>query len=238
MGWAFAVATILLAAPFFTLSKGAFVGVFALDGQPLPFTAPMSERWVSSEQVKRELKFRGWTAPLTNAQMAELAKGLEADFAVDMLVATVKVRRKWRVLLVMRVVSASFGEIVHLTQVQTEISNPDELPQVIGQLAPPLLTKFSFQLPLASVQLREGNKRVHLTATSGEWKKGMHLLFFRETGEQKTLIGKGRIGAVNLTVGGGRWLLEANLTETNAPVRAGDKAIQVFSLPKPFAKWQ
>ncbi len=238
MGWTLAVATILLAAPSLTLSKGAFVGVFALDGQPLSCPTPMGERWVSSEQVQRELQFRGWTAPLTNAQMAELAKGLEVDFAVDMLAAAVKARRGWQVLLVMRVVSASFGEIVHLTQVQTKISNPSELPHAVGQLASSLLTKFSFQLPLASVQLREGSKRVHLTAMSGEWKKGMHLLFFRETGEQRVLIGKGRLVAVNLTVGGGRWLLEANLTETNASIQAGDKAIQIFNLPKPFARWQ
>lgn len=238
MVWAFVFAATLLAAPSFTLSKGAFVGVFTSDGQSLPFPAPTGERWVSNEQVQRELQFRRWVAPLTNTQMAELAKGLEADFAVDILTATVKVKRGWQVLLVMRVVSASLGEIVHLGQVQTKISSPDELPQVVGQLAPSLLTKFSFQIPLASVQLREGSKRVHLTATGGEWKRGMNLLFFREIGGQRTLVGKGRIVAANLPAGGSRWLLEANLTETDSPVRAGDKAIQIFTLPKPFTKWQ
>ena len=238
MGWALAVATILLAAPSITLSKGAFVGVFTSDGQPLPYPAPTGERWVSSEQVQRELQFRGWIAPLTNAQMAELAKGLEADFAVDVMVAVSKAKRKWRALLVMRVVSASFGEIVQLLQVQTDFSAQDELPQVVGQIVPSLLTKLSFQIPIASVQLREGNKRVHLTATGGEWKKGMHLLFFREAGGQKSLLGKGRIVAANLPAGGNRWLLEADLTEDNASVRSGDKAIQIFNLPKPFARWQ
>ncbi len=238
MGYVLTVAAILLVAPSLMLSKGAFVGVFTSNGQPIPFPSPTGEKWVSSEQVQRELQFRGWTAPLTNAQMAELAKGLEADFAVDVLVATLKVKRSWQALLVMRVVSASFREIVHLTQMQTNISSPDDLPKVIGQIAPSLLTKLPSQLPLASVQLREGNKRVHLTAMSGEWKKGMDLLFFRETGEQKVLLGKGRIVTANLPIGGTRWLLEADLTETDAPVRAGDKAIPIFSLPKLFAKWQ
>lgn len=238
MGWAFIVSTIFLATPSLMLSKGAFVGVFTSDGQPLPFPSPMGERWVSSEQVQRELQFRGWVAPLTNTQMAELAKGLEADFAVDTLAAIVKVRRGQQVLLVMRVVSASLGEIVYLSQEQISISNPDELNQVVNQIVPTMLTKFSFQLPLATVQLLEGKKRVHLAATGGEWRKGMNLLFFRETGERKILIGKGRIVAVSLPAGGSRWFLEADLTKTNASVQVGDKAIQIFNLPKPFTKWQ
>lgn len=238
MGWALAFATILLTAPSITLSKGAFVGVFTSNGQPLPCPVPTGERWVSSEQVQRELQFRGWVAPLTNAQMAELAKGLEADFAVDVLVAISKAKRKWRALLVMRVVAASFGEIVQLLQTQTDISGPNELPQVVGQIVPSLLTKFSFQIPVASVQLREGNRRVHLIASGGEWKRRTHLLFFRETGGHKTILGKGRIVAASLPAGGSRWLLEADLTEANTSVRPGDKAIQIFNLPKPFAKWQ
>ncbi|MCX7643360.1 MAG: hypothetical protein N2116_06100 [Armatimonadetes bacterium] len=238
MGFAFAVATILLAAPSLTLSKGAFVGVFTSDGQSFSVPTPVGEQWVSNEQVQRELKFRGWTAPLTNAQMAELAKGLEADFTVDILAAVSRAKGRWRVLMVLRVVSTSLGEIVLLRQTQTDIPSPDKLPQVISQLAPSLLTKLSFQLPLASVQLQEGSKRVHLTATGGEWKKGMHLLFFREVGGQRTLIGKGRIVAVSLPAGGNKWFLEAELTETKASVRTGDKAIQVFALPKPFTKWQ
>ncbi|MCS7186460.1 MAG: hypothetical protein RMK89_05835 [Armatimonadota bacterium] len=238
MGWAFVIATILLAAPSLTLSKGAFVGVFTSDGQSLPSPAPTGERWVSYEQVQRELQFRRWVAPLTNNQMAELAAGLEADFAVDILTTTAKVKGRWQVLSVMRVVSASLGEIVHLEQVQTNISSPDELPQVVGQIVPSLLTKFPSQLPTASVQLREGNRRVHLIATSGKWRRGTQLLFFREIGGQRTFVGKGRIVAADLPAGGSRWLLEANLTEIRVSVRAGDKAIQVFKLPKPFEKWQ
>ncbi|MFN3422724.1 MAG: hypothetical protein ACK40X_13480 [Armatimonadota bacterium] len=238
MVWAFVAATIMLTAPSIALSRGAFVGVFTSDGQPLAFPAPIGEQWVSNEQVQRELQFRGWTPPLKNDQMAELAKALEADFAVDVLIATVKARRGWQVLLVMRVVSVQFREIVHLAQMQTKISNPDELPRVVEELVPSLLTKFPLQIPFATVQLREGDKRVHLTAVDGEWRKGTQLLFFRETGGQKVPLGKGRIVSTSLPAGGNRWLLEANWTETNISVRAGDKAIQIFNLPKPFAKWQ
>jgi len=234
MGWFFLAATVLLAAPPLTLSKGAFVGVFTPEGQSLPFSPPSGEQWVSYEQVQRELKFRGWSTPLKNSQMAELAKALEADFAVDVLVATVRVRRGWEALLAVRVVSATLGEIVHLPQTQTKISNPDELPQVVEKFVAPLLAKFPLQVPIASVQLRESGKRVHLTATAGEWKKGAQLLFFRESEGRVTSVGKGRVVAANLLIGGSRWLLEAELTETNSPVRSGDKAVRVFALPKPF----
>lgn len=238
MVWAFLASTIMLTAPSITLSRGAFVGVFASDGQPLAFSVPIGKQWVSNEQVQRELQFRGWTPPLKNDRMAELAKALEADFAVDMLTATVKGRKGWQVLLVVRVVSAQFCEIVHLSQMQTKISNPDELPMVVEKLVLSLLTKFSLQIPFATVQLREGGKRVHLTAASGEWRKGTQLLFFRESDGQKVPLGKGRIVSASLPAGGSRWLLEADLTETSVSVRAGDKAIQIFNLPKPFAKWQ
>jgi hypothetical protein len=234
----FALATVILAAPFFSLSKGAFVGVFTSDGKPISLPAPTGERWVSNEQVQRELLFRGWTPPLTNLQLAELAKSLEADFAVDVLATTLKVGKKWQALVAMRVVSAQLGEIVHLALTRTEVSNPEGLQQVVEQVFPSLLTKLPSQISLATVQLCESGRRVHLTATGGEWRKGMNLLFLRISGGQVTVLSKGRIVSSDLIIGGNRWILEAQLLDADTSVRSGDKAVQIFSLPKPLAKWQ
>jgi len=234
----FALATVILAAPSFSLSKGAFVGVFTSDGKPISLPAPTGERWVSNEQVQRELLFRGWTPPLTNLQLAELAKSLEADFAVDVLTTALKVGKKWQALVAMRVVSAQLGEIVHLALTRTEVSNPEGLQQVVEQVFPSLLTKLPSQISLATVQLCESGRRVHLTATGGEWRKGMNLLFLRISGGQVTVLSKGRIVSSDLIIGGNRWILEAQLLDADTSVRSGDKAVQIFSLPKPLAKWQ
>jgi hypothetical protein len=234
----FALATVILAAPSFSLSKGAFVGVFTSDGKPISLPAPTGERWVSNEQVQRELLFRGWTPPLTNLQLAELAKSLEADFAVDVLATTLKVGKKWQALVAMRVVSAQLGEIVHLALTRAEVSAPEGLQQIVGQVFPALLSKLPSQIPLATVQLCEGKKRVHLTATDGEWGKGVNLLFFRTSGAQIMILGKGRIVFANLIPGSNRWILEADLLGSGISLRSGDKAVQIFNLPKPLAKWQ
>jgi hypothetical protein len=53
----FALATVILAAPSFSLSKGAFVGVFTSDGKPISLPAPTGERWVSNEQVSASCCF-------------------------------------------------------------------------------------------------------------------------------------------------------------------------------------
>jgi len=233
-----ALATIILAAPSLTLSKGVFVGGVTSDGKSLSLPAPTGERWVSAEQVQREMLFRGWTPPLTNAQMAELAKALEADFAVDVLAAPLKVGKKWQALVVMRVVSAQLGEIVHLAQTRTDIPAPENLQQVAEQVLPSLLTKLPSQISLATVQLCESERRVHLTAPGGEWRKGMNLLFLRISGGQVTVLSKGRIVSADLIVGGNRWILEAQLLDSDTSVRSGDKAVQIFILPKPLAKWQ
>jgi len=234
----FVLATIILAAPSFSLSKGAFVGVFTSDGKQISLPAPTGEQWVSNEQVQRELLFRGWTPPLTNARMAELAKALETDFAVDVLAVTLRVGKRWQALVAMRVVSAQLGEIVYLAQTRTEISNPDALQQVAGQVLPSLLIKLPSQISLATVQLCESGRRVHLTATGGEWRKGTNLLFLRISSGQVTVLSKGRIVSADLTIGGNRWILEAQLLDSDTSVRSGDKAVQIFNLPKPLAKWQ
>lgn len=234
----FALATIILGVPSFTLSRGAFVGVFTSDGKQISLPAPTGERWVSNEQVQRELLFRGWTPPLTTSQMAELAKALEADFAVDVLTVTLKVRKKWQALVLLRIVSAQLGEIVYLAQTGKEISNPEALQRAMEQVFPSLLTKLPSQISLATVQLCEGGRRVHLTATGGEWRKGTNLLFLRISSGQVTVLGKGRIVSADLIIGGNRWILEAQLLDSGASVRSGDKAVQIFILPKPLAKWQ
>jgi len=238
VGLVFALATVILAAPPFMLSKGTFVGVFTSDGKQISFPAPTGERWVSYEQVQRELLFRGWKPPLTTSQMVELAKGLEADFAVDVLTTTLKVGKKWQALVAMRVVSAQLGEIVHLAQTKTEVSNPEALQQVVEQILPALLVKLPSQVPLATVQLCESKKRVHLTAANGKWGKGVNLLFFRTSGAQITILGKGRVVSASLVPGGNRWILEADLLGSEISLRSGDKAVQIFGMPKPFARWQ
>ena len=238
MSLVFVLATIILAAPSFSLSKGAFVGVFTSDGKQISLPAPTGEQWVSNEQVQRELLFRGWTPPLTNARMAELAKALETDFAVDVLAVTLRVGKRRQALVAMRVVSAQLGEIVYLAQTRTEISNPDALQQVAGQVLPSLLIKLPSQISLATVQLCESGRRVHLTATGGEWRKGTNLLFLRISSGQVTVLSKGRIVSADLTIGGNRWILEAQLLDSDTSVRSGDKAVQIFNLPKPLAKWQ
>lgn len=238
MCWALVIASILLTGPSFPLSKGAFVGGFSLDGQVFQVPAPKGERWVSEEQVQREILFRGWKTPLTTEQMAELAEALDADFSVDILVMLGKTKRKWQALVVVRVVSARLREIVHLVQEQVRISDPAELPQILKQICSPTLTKLPTQLPLAMVQLREGERRLHLVASGGSWKKGTNVIVFRESSGQTTVLGKGRISSANLLAGGDRWLLEVELTNSDASIRSGDKAVQVFALPKPFAKLQ
>ncbi|MGQ9462192.1 MAG: hypothetical protein ACUVTP_04450 [Candidatus Fervidibacter sp.] len=238
MCWALVIASILLAGPSFPLSKGAFVGGFFLDGQVLQITAPTGERWVSEEQVQREILFRGWKTPLTTEQMAELAEALDADFSVDILMMLGKTKRKWQALVVMRVVSARLREIVYLVQEQVRISDPAELPQISEQICSSALTKLPTQLPLATVQLREGERRLHLVAGGGIWRKGTNVVVFRDSSGQITVLGKGRISSANLMAGGDRWLLEVELTKLDAPVRSSDKIVQVFALPKPFAKLQ
>ncbi len=234
----FVLATIIWAAPSFPLSKGAFVGVFTSDGKQISLPALTGEKWVSNEQVQRELLFRGWTPPLTTSQMAELAKALEAEFAVDVLATTLKVGKKWQALVVIRVVSAQLGEIVHLAQTKTVVSNPESLQQVVEQILPTFLGKLPSQISLATVQLCEGKKRVHLTAANGEWGRGVNLLFFRTSGAQVTVLGKGRVVSANLVPGSNRWISEADLLGSEISLRPGDKAVQIFKLPKPFAKWQ
>lgn len=233
----FVLATVILAVPPFTLSRGVFVGGFTSDGKKILLPAPTGERWVSDEQVQRELLFRGWTPPLTNDQMAELAKGLEADFSADVLVAPLKTGERREALVVMRVVSAPLGEIVHMVQTKVKIEDPEDLPQVLEQIFPNLLAKLPLQIPFATVQLCEGGKRVHLGTTGGEWRRGMTLLFLR-TGEKVTVLGKGRVVSTEQIIGGNRWMLEANLTDPGIPIRPGDKAVRIFNLPDPLSKWQ
>jgi hypothetical protein len=76
----FALATVILAAPSFSLSKGAFVGVFTSDGKQISLPAPTGERWVSNEQVQRELLFRGWTPPLTNLSIGGISESVGSRF--------------------------------------------------------------------------------------------------------------------------------------------------------------
>ncbi len=238
MVWSLLFAMAMTTATSVKLSKGAFVGAFTANGQAVPVSSPSDERWVSSEQVQREILFRGWKAPLTSAQLAEVAKGLEANFAADVFVSLNKTKGKYRLLAVLRCVSASFESIVHLSQEQAILSSLEEFPQTVDEIAQKLLAKIPAQIPIATVQLRESEKRVHLTALGGEWKRGLKLLFLREIGRQIVLIGEGQIVAANLPVGGNRWLLEAELKLVKDNIRAGDKAIQVFKLPRPFDRWQ
>lgn len=238
MFWSLAFATVMLTVPSLKFSKGAFVGAFNSEGQTMTVTAPSGENWISREQVQREVLFRGWKAPLTSAQMAEVAKGLEADFAVDILVSIVRARRNYRLVIMLRCVSAQFGAITYLSQEQASLSSLNELETVVDKISQILFAKIPKQIPFAIVQLREGERRVHLIAKEGEWKRKSKLLFFRDTGGHLTLLGEGQIVTTDLLIGGSRWLLEADLTEVKFDLRAGDKAIQVFKLPKEFAKLQ
>jgi hypothetical protein len=52
------------------------------------------------------------------------------------------------------------------------------------------------------------------------------------------VLSKGRIVSSDLIIGGNRWILEAQLLDADTSVRSGDKAVQIFNLPKPLAKWQ
>ncbi len=237
MVWFLAIATMVVAEPV-NLSKGTFIGAFTANGQAITVTAPSGKRWVSSEQVQREVLFRGWKAPLNSAQMAEMAKGLEADFAADVLISITKVRRGYRLLAILRCVSASLASITHLAQEQATLPSLDGLEQAVDKLAQVLIAKIPNQVPIAVVQLRESSGRFHLTATSGDWKRGMKLLFFSETKGQFNLLGEGQIVAANLLLGGSRWLIEADPIEIKAAIRSGDKAIQIFKLPREFARWQ
>lgn len=233
MGWWLLLAVLM--APRLSLRTGAFVGAFLPDGTPLPIQSPVNGRWVSAEQVQREMRFRCWQPPLTTLQMAELARGLEADFAVDVLAAPVRERRRWYAFLLVRVVSAPLKATVHLAQARIGIRSPDEVPHVVAQVAPSLLANLPSQIAPAIVQLREGAKRLHLQATTENWRKGTQLLFYREAGKEVTVLGKGRIVSITRLADGNRWLIEADLTTLGASVRPGDKAVTVFALPSPFA---
>jgi hypothetical protein len=158
--------------------------------------------------------------------LAELAKALEADFAVDVLTTTLKVGKKWQALVAMRVVSAQLGEIVHLALTRTEVSNPEGLQQVVGQVFPSLLSKLPSQISLATVQLCEGKKRVHLdryrTASGG---KVMNLLFLpRLSGGQITgCLGKGRI-------------VSSNLIHRQQPMDTGSRIVLGSDISAPFRR--
>lgn len=238
MSWVTIALAVLLFAPDLTLTKGAFVGGWTADGQAIPLKAPTDGRWVSSEQVQRELLFRQWQPPLTTAQLSDLAKSLEADFAVDLLAVAVKERKRWRALVVVRTVSAPLSAIVHLSQEKLPISSPDELTGAVQQAAPKLLISLPSQLPTATVQAREGNKRLHLSSRNGKWRKGMEVLFYREAGEKRRILGMGRLVNVRRAIDGVTWLLEAEIKQNNGMVRAGDKAVGTFRLPAPFTRWQ
>lgn len=238
MNLTLAFATIMLMSPSLKLSRGAFVGAFDVNGQSITVTMPLGENWISSEQVQREILFRRWKAPLTSAQMAELAKGLEADFAADILFRVFKTRRGYRLLAFLRCISASFGTIVHLGQEQASLSSLDNLSQTIDKVIQSLLSRIPTQIPLATVQLKEGERRIHMIASVGDWKRGAKLIFLRLTRGQIILLGEGQIVMASLLAGGNKWILEADLTEVKDTVRPGDKALQVFKLPKMFAKWQ
>ncbi|MCS7263492.1 MAG: hypothetical protein NZ805_01515 [Armatimonadetes bacterium] len=238
MVWSLVMAMVISASPLVKLTKGAFVGAFNTEGQPISVTAPLEGKWVSKEQVQREILFRNLKLPLNSAQMAEVAKGLDADFAADVLVSVSKIRQRYHLLAVLRCVSAYFGTIVHIDQEQSVLSNLDQIASVVDKLAQSMLSRIPNQISLATVQLREGERRVHLTATSGQWKRGLKVIFIKESSGQITLVGEGQIVSASLLAGSNKWLLEADLKDKKLDIRTGDKAIQVFKLPKPFEKWQ
>ncbi len=238
MIWATVAPFVLLFTQGLTLTKGAFVGGWTADGKAISLKAPTVGRWVSSEQIQRELLFRQWKPPLTTVQMAELAKSLEADFAVDLLAAAVKEGKRWQALVAVRTVSASLSAIVHLSQERLPISSPDQLPNAVQQKVPKIFVSLPSQLPTATVQIRESDRKLHLSARSGKWCKGTEVLFYREAGDQRQIVGMGRLVRVRRAIDGKTWLLEAEITQNNDTVRAGDKAIALFRLPVPLAKWQ
>ncbi len=220
-----------------SLKKLAFVGAWA-NGQPFPLEPPAGRAWVSPEQVERELRFRGWQPPLTTSQLAELASALEADASVDVLASAVREKRRWVTVIVVRVVWAPLKATVHLAQARIGVRSLEDVLSVLPQVAPSLLAQLPQRVSIASVQLQESGRRVHLSASEGEWRKGMSVLFFREASGSFTALGKGRIVAVNRPLGSNRWLLEAEVSNKGIIVRPGDKAIPVFSLPAPFAGWE
>lgn len=216
--------------------KRAFVGAFTLDGATVEIALPQGN-WVSAEQVRRECRFRGWRPPLTAAQMATLARALEAEFAVDLLAAAMQARKRWTALVVLRVVSADLQAIVHLTQERVPIAASSELPRVVEQVAGTSLAALPSRFATATVQVREGDRRVHLMAREGTWRKGTEVLLYRIVDGQPQPLATARLVTTHRAVDGTTWLLEAELTAP-ASVRGGDKAIAVFRLPAPFSRWQ
>lgn len=238
MIWTSIALVILPVSSSFAITKGAFVGAFLSDGKALTVTPPLSERWVSAEQVKRELLFRDLQPPLTTTQMAELAKSLEADFAADVLAVAFKDRKGRHGLIVLRIVSAYLQAIVHLAQERVAIKTPDELAQTIRQALPKLIASLPSRFPTVTVQMIEDGKRLHLLAREGTWRKGMELLVWRMEGSVFHLIGTSRITKVRRTLTGTATLLEANLLKSRNSVHSGDKAIAIYRLPASLAQWQ
>ncbi len=236
LGGLWLVAAMLFTVPALPLTKMAFVGVWLDNNQPFPLEPPSGERWVSFEQVQRELLFRNWQPPLTISQMADLATALEADAAVDVRATALRRQRRWVAVVVVRVVSATLRETIHLSQARLGIRQPQEIQQVIAQVVPSLLAAIPKQIPVASVQVREGQRRVHLVASEGEWRKGMKLLFFRNAGGKWIPLGKGEVTVAQRSAVTAQWIVEARLTDANAAVRSGDKAVPIFAPPEWLAK--
>jgi hypothetical protein len=221
-----------------SLSKGVFVGAFTADGQPIPLATPTKGQWVSAEQVRRELVFRRWQPPLTTEQMATLARNLEADFSVDVLAAAVRERKSWRAVIALRVVFAPLNAIVHLRQATLPLSSPDALADLVARTATAWLDELPTEVPMALVQLREGERRLLLHADGGEWRKGMTLVIARQGRDEWQRQGTARLVHAQRLADGRRWLLEAQLSQPLSAVRPGDRAFPTFSLPSPLQRWQ
>jgi len=225
-------------APAMSLSKGVFVGAFTADGQPITLAAPTKGQWVSAEQVRRELLFRRWQPPLTTQQMATLARNLEADFSVDVLAAAVRERKGFRTVVALRVVFAPLNAIVHLRQAPFPLPSPDALADLVARTATAWLEELPTEVPMALVQLREGERRLLLQANGGEWRKGMTLVIARQGRDEWQRQGTARLVHAQRLADGRRWFLEAELSQPVNTVRPGDRAFPTFSLPSPFERWQ
>ncbi|MFA0751509.1 MAG: hypothetical protein SLRJCFUN_001912 [Candidatus Fervidibacter sp.] len=225
-------------APAMSLSKGAFVGAFTVDGQSIPLAVPTKGQWVSAEQVRRELLFQRWQPPLTTQQMATLARNLEADFSVDVLAAAVRERKGFRAVVALRVVSAPLNAVVHLRQATFPLPSPDALADLVARTVTSWLNELPTEVPTALVQLRDGERRLLLQANGGEWRKGMTVLIARQTRDQWQPQGTARLVDARRLADGRRWLLEAELLQPANLVRPGDRAFPTFSLPPPFERWR
>ncbi|MCS7223478.1 MAG: hypothetical protein NZ959_02795 [Armatimonadetes bacterium] len=212
------------------------MGAYFADGSYLFVPYPTGPRWVPQEQVEREIVFRRWQVPLTTRQMADMATALEADFACDLLMVHQKSKRGQTVRTFLRVVSASFSAIVILTEGVLHIRGDRDFRQEASDAVLRFLEKVPTDIPSATVRLLEGQRVVHLTASTGEWRKGTRLLFYREDGRKIVQVAFGRVTRSRKTIGS-LITFEARLDAPSSLVRPGDKAVAFFSLPPLLSAW-